>query len=64
MKEEPGDVVEAGGNKQGWNKLPVGEKALDRESRGGGGCIPRPILSTGAGGKHSQPNLGMKGGGH
>lgn len=34
MKEEPGNVVEAGGNKQGWNKLPVGEKALDRESPG------------------------------
>lgn len=30
MKEEPGDVVEAGGNKQGWNRLLAGEKALDR----------------------------------
>lgn len=30
MKEEPGNVVEAGGNKQGWNRLLAGEKALDR----------------------------------
>lgn len=61
MKEEPGDLIEAGGNKQGWNKLLAGEKALDPESQS---CIPRPILSTGAGGKHSRPNLGVMGDGH
>lgn len=39
MKEEPGDVVEAVGNKQGWNKLLAGEKALDRNP---GAASPGP----------------------